>query len=140
MVLDANTGVISASVLTGVTNTTVYTITAKQTTPTSCTSLPRVISIVIGANPTTSVDNQLDNKVKVAPNPSNKDFRVDFSSLNVEKALIRVYDAQGKQVYSSETKQNVSLVTISLEKFANGIYLLEVETSKGRVLKRLIKE
>ena len=140
LVLDANTGVISASVLTGVTNTTVYTITAKQTTPTSCTSLPRVISIVIGANPTTSVDNQLDNKVKVAPNPSNKDFRVDFSSLNVEKALIRVYDAQGKQVYSSETKQNVSLVTISLEKFANGIYLLEVETSKGRVLKRLIKE
>ncbi len=140
LVLDANTGIISASVLTGVANTTSYTISAKQTTPTSCTAITRVISIVIASNPTTNVDNQLDNKVKVSPNPSNKDFRVDFSSLNVEKALVRVYDAQGKQIYSSEIKQNVSLITISLGKFANGIYLLEVETSKGRVLKRLIKE
>ena len=88
-------------------------------------------------NPTTSIDNNLSNLVKVSPNPSNSDFNVDFGNINLAKATVRVYDAQGKQVFASDV--NTNLMTISLGNFASGIYLLEVETSKGRILKRLSK-
>ena len=88
-------------------------------------------------NPTTSIDNNLSNLVKVSPNPSNGDFNVDFGNINLAKATMRVYDAQGKQVFASDISSN--LMVISLGNFASGIYLLEVETAKGRILKRLSK-
>ena len=50
---------------------------------------------------------------------------------------MRVYDAQGKSVFSSEN--NTNLMIIPLGNFASGIYLLEIQTEKGRILKRLAK-
>lgn len=69
-------------------------------------------------------------------------FNVDFGVLDVSKSRVRVYDVQGKQIFAGEniTGNSSNLVLISLEKFANGIYLLEIETEKGRILKRLVKK
>ena len=103
-----------------------------------CASAPVTYTLVINPNLATSVDNALANQVKVSPNPSSGDFNVDFGSINMVKSSVRVYDAQGKTVFSTENNSN--LMTIPLEKFANGIYLMEVETSKGRILKRLAKQ
>ena len=103
-----------------------------------CANLPNLYSLVINASPTTAIDNSLANLVKVSPNPSSGDFNVDFGTINMAKSSVRVYDAQGKVVFISENNSN--LMTISLDKFANGIYLMEVETSKGRILKRLAKQ
>ena len=103
-----------------------------------CPTAPNLYSLVINPSPATAIDNSLANLVKVSPNPSNGDFNVDFGTINMAKSSVRVYDAQGKVVFTSENNSN--LMTISLDKFANGIYLMEVETSKGRVLKRLAKQ
>ncbi len=92
----------------------------------------------------TGIDNTLSNQVKVSPNPSKDKFLVDFGTLNLGKTTARVYDAQGKQVFSSETSANASgnanQTTIPLGNMANGIYLLEITSNKGRILKRLVKE
>ncbi len=92
----------------------------------------------------TGIDNALSNQVKVSPNPSKDKFLVDFGTLNLGKTTARVYDAQGKQVFSSEISTNASgnanQTTISLGNMANGIYLLEITSNKGRILKRLVKE
>ena len=88
----------------------------------------------------TGIDNTLSSQVKVAPNPSKDKFLVDFGVLNLGKTTARVYDAQGKQVLSSEIGANVNQTTISLGNMANGIYLLEIISNKGRILKRLVKE
>ena len=108
---------------------------------TGCPSMPKSYTVVVYPDPATSIDNSLDNVVKVSPNPSSGDFSVDFGNINMAKSLVRVYDAQGKQVYSSENNTNNSgnLMTISLGNFANGIYLMEVQTEKGRIIKRLSK-
>ena len=107
----------------------------------TCVSLPVVYSLVINPSSITSIDNSLANLVKVSPNPSSSDFNVDFGTINMAKSSVRVYDAQGKVVFTSENNSsaNASLMTISLDKFANGIYLLEVKTSTGRFTKRLAK-
>ena len=47
--------------------------------------------------PTASTET-LDNEITVYPNPSNADFKIDFGSLEIDKAVIRVYDMQGKQI------------------------------------------
>ena len=134
LALNATTGAISGTP-TAVTASASYTVTAA--TSGTC-SQPKVFVIEVKANPATAIDNALANLVKVSPNPSKGDFNVDFGTINMAKSSVRVYDAQGKVVFTSENNSN--LMTISLDKFANGIYLMEVETSKGRVLKRLAKQ
>ena len=136
----ANTGLaLSAGVLSGVPTlsaSTTLRVTA-TTTPNNCSGF-KDYTIVINPNLATSIDNSLANLVKVFPNPSSGDFNIDFSTINMAKSSVRVYDAQGKVVFSSENNSN--LMTISLDKFANGIYLLEVKTENKRITKRLAKQ
>ena len=133
--LDASTGVISGTPTLPTTIT--FLVTAKTPAPNNC-STTIGYNLTVRLNAITSVDNSLANLVKVSPNPSSGDFNVDFGTINMAKSSVRVYDAQGKVVFTSENNNN--LMTISLDKFANGIYLMEVETSKGRILKRLAKQ
>ena len=88
----------------------------------------------------------LDNQITVYPNPSNSDFKIDFGSLEMNKAVIRVYDMQGKQVYTTEITSNINeiknttnIAIISLGNMANGIYLLQISTEKGNIQKRIVK-
>ncbi len=128
----------AAGVLSGTPNfstSITFRVTA-TTTPNNCPEF-KDYTFVINPNPATSVDNSLANLVKVSPNPSRGDFNVDFGTINMTKSSVSVYDAQGKVVFTSENNSN--LMVISLEKFANGIYLLEVKTANGRITKRLSK-
>jgi hypothetical protein len=95
-------------------------------------------TLAVGQNPATAIDGTLSSQVKVYPNPSKADFNIDFASLNLGKVAIRVYDVQGKQVFTTSTSDNTTV--ISLEKFAKGMYLMEIESQKGRILKRIVKE
>ena len=98
----------------------------------------RSLTLVTVPNPATAIDGALSSQVKVYPNPSKADFNIDFASLNLGKVAIRVYDVQGKQVFTTLTSDNTTV--ISLEKFAKGMYLMEIESQKGRILKRIVKE
>ena len=138
-VLPAGLALSSAGVITGTPTVASTSVTFVVTaTATGGCFGTRSYSLVINPNPATAIGNALSNLVKVSPNPSSNDFNVDFGGLNMNKATVRVYDAQGKNVFSADVKSN--LMTISLDKLATGIYLMEVETSKGRILKRLAKQ
>ncbi len=134
LTLNTATGVLSGTPTVAASITLL--VTAKTPTPTCSATVG--YGLTVRLNSITSIDNSLANLVKVSPNPSKGDFNIDFSTINMAKSSVRVYDAQGKVVFTSENNSN--LMTISLDKFANGIYLMEVETSKGRVLKRLAKQ
>ena len=119
-----------------------FTITAENPNaiivpPTTKCSATSTTNFTVIDNPTTSLD-VLANSVKVFPNPSKGEFNVDFSRIALGKATIRIYDIQGKQVYASNVSNN--LMTISLENLSSGIYLMEVDSAKGRILKRLAKQ
>ncbi len=104
---------------------------------TGCGSILTSYTLVVFPDPTTAVDDSLENIVKISPNPSSGDFNVDFGTINMAKSSVRVYDTQGKVVFTSENNSN--LMVISLDKLANGIYLLEVKTENERITKRLSK-
>ena len=76
--------------------------------------------------------------LKVYPNPSSGDFNIDFGTINTAKSFVRVYDMQGKSVYSFDITTNISIIT--LDNVANGMYLLEITTEKGKILKKIVKQ
>ncbi len=139
LTLNTATGTISGTPTT-IKASTSYIVTATQSGVCASNSPMQTYTFAITQNPTTSTDNALSNQIKVFPNPSNGDFKVDFSSLQLGKGTLRVYDAQGKQVIFSEIEKNTQQMPISLENKANGIYLLEISSDKGRILKKLVKE
>ena len=135
LTLNEDTGVISG---TPTFSTSINVVIEAVNQTTGCGSSLTTYTLVIYGDPTTAIDNSLDNTANVYPNPSSDNFNIDFASLNLGKVAIRVYDAQGKQVLTTSTSNNTAV--ISLEKFAKGMYLMEIESQKGRILKRIIKE
>ncbi len=129
----SSTGLISGTP----TFSTSVTVLITATNGTLCNG-SRSLTLVTVPNPATAIDATLSSQVRVYPNPSKADFNIDFASLNLGKVAIRVYDVQGKQVFTTSTSDNATV--ISLEKFAKGMYLMEIESQKGRILKRIVKE
>ena len=70
----------------------------------------------------------------VLPNPSSNQFTLVAHSTNTQPINIRVMDAVGKMVY--EAKGNVEQSMRFGEKFANGLYIIEVkQEDELRILK-----
>ena len=69
--------------------------------------------------------------VTVYPNPASHMLTVQ-AAVNIER--LRVYDLAGREVIRVEQQQNINLASLS-----NGIYFLEIDTGRGRLLKKIIK-
>ncbi len=76
--------------------------------------------------------------VRIQPNPSNGSFEIYLDRNTANAADAKVYDAEGKLIYS------VVLVTertlVSLPSISTGSYLLQVNTSTGTIRKKLLVE
>ncbi len=132
----------AAGVLSG-TPTSSTSITFKviaTTMPNGCSG-EKVYTIIINPNPATALNNDMSSLVKISPNPSSGDFVVDFGAINTAKVVMRVHNAQGKQVFILDNNSNNgnNQMAISLGNMANGIYLLQISTEKGNILKKIVK-
>ncbi len=75
-----------------------------------------------------------DSKLILYPNPTANNVTLIFEE---NKAQLRIYDCHGKQIQSHSI---MSGEQISLKNIANGVYLFEVTTESGTVIKRVIKQ
>jgi hypothetical protein len=80
-------------------------------------------------------DFEIDNSVKVYPNPSKGFVRVD--SDNIIRS-INLYDIQGRQLQMDNI--NETNASFDLSGRASGIYLLKIITDKGIKVEKLIRE
>jgi subtilisin-like proprotein convertase family protein len=79
-------------------------------------------------------DNPLLN-TKVYPNPTSGLINIVLPSLT-EKTTIRVYDLQGRMVYTQETNQVEN--AIGLEGIQDGIYLVQIDNTAGSITKKIV--
>ena len=79
-------------------------------------------------------DNPLLN-IKVYPNPTSGLINIVLPSL-MEKTFIRVYDLQGRMVYSQETNQVEN--AIGLEGIQDGVYLIQIDNTAGSITKKIV--
>ncbi|MFV0501961.1 MAG: T9SS type A sorting domain-containing protein [Bacteroidales bacterium] len=75
-----------------------------------------------------------DNSITLYPNPTNSE--VNISSENVINS-IEIFNSLGQRVYYSVVNYNTK--TIDISSFANGVYILGVNTGNGVIRKKIIK-
>ena len=82
----------------------------------------------------TQIPNEL---FSVYPNPSSSELFISFKSNSLQS--IDLYDIFGKNIFSSkEFNNNNNIVSIPVNRFAEGTYLLHLTTSSGYLTKRIV--
>lgn len=84
-------------------------------------------------DPTLSVDAISKNSFKMYPNPTDKMFSIESNETIKE---VNIFNLQGSKVMSFER----GLEYYNLEDLTSGVYFVNIETDKGNVTKKLIKQ
>ncbi len=80
-------------------------------------------------------------KVTMAPNPTSDDVKISFTSNKKDNVSVRVMDMSGVTVYTQDLGAvQTGNTTISLGKFASGIYMIELTSGDQKSLQKLVKE
>jgi hypothetical protein len=98
-------------------------------------SLPFEVTMV---SVTAVEDNIYNGEIKIYPNPSENMFYVEIGKEKVSK--IQIFNAIGKFYNEKIILLNNKKYQINLENQANGLYFVEITTSKGKVVKKIVKE
>jgi hypothetical protein len=99
-------------------------------------TLPRLGQAMNAAGYSVSSEELPDFNISISPNPSN------YSSLiSTQGAIIRsinIYDVLGRPVYAIEGLEK-SQVEVPISSWAQGTYILRIETDKGVKTSKLIR-
>jgi len=90
-------------------------------------------------NKTTSITKILDRLVSVYPNPAHDNFFVHFNSNVIGTFQLKIYSVMGNEVYSGLLVNPSGDIMIDLNKYDNGVYLLQLVSDAGIITKRIIK-
>ncbi|QHT70821.1 T9SS type A sorting domain-containing protein [Rhodocytophaga rosea] len=89
----------------------------------------------------TSTESYLSTLIKIYPNPTNDKTTIILPAESGQKAEISVWDALGRNIMIknliSSTNQYKAVFDLSSEK--TGIYIIKIQTTKGIIFKRIIK-
>jgi hypothetical protein len=80
-----------------------------------------------------------DLSMNAYPNPTSGNFTLEISSAVKQDLYIRLVNVMGQVVFSDKASQaNLYTKTIYLEGYANGIYVLQLQTAEGTLTKRIV--
>ena len=82
---------------------------------------------------------ELENEVSIYPNPTTGMLYVELSKRIEGITNLEVRDVLGKEIQTiiSRTENRISVETSGLN---NGLYLLDINTNQGRIVKRFVKQ
>lgn len=87
---------------------------------------------------TLSVNKALAEKFNLYPNPASNTINITNSD-NYFVQNVKIYDTSGK-LLKTQDFNNEKEVQLNIESFANGIYLLHIQTDKGVAVKKVVKK
>ena len=90
------------------------------------------ICITVGEN-----DMITDNNVFVFPNPASNAFTIDFSGNQQKDVIVSVYNMIGKLVKSISLNSITDKMFIDMSSETTGIYIVNIKTSQGIIIKKL---
>ena len=89
---------------------------------------------------TTGIDEALNEKsLKLFPNPNKGIFTIETEN-DLMMNSIKVHDIAGKKVFSEELHGKNSMHQLNLSSVETGIYIVQIETEKGSIYKKMIVE
>ncbi|WP_207209599.1 PKD domain-containing protein [Flavobacterium sp. 140616W15] len=96
----------------------------------------------INNSPTLNIkENKIDG-IAVYPNPSKDLFTISLPSIDTEQYEVTVYSVTGQLILNAtSSKINSNALTIDLSGKVNGVYILKIKSSSGKIsVSKLIKE
>ena len=82
--------------------------------------------------------NEYDSKIKVYPNPTTGELRIETSDMRYGISDVTIFDIYGRKLVSN-LKSQISNQIINISHFHSGIYFLKIETEQGTIMKKVIK-
>lgn len=79
-----------------------------------------------------------DGAIKVYPNPNQGKFTVDFNTLQGDKT-VKVIDVLGQEIARYYTPLNSLSINLNPE-FAKGVYILEIHSAAGVLVKKIVSQ
>jgi hypothetical protein len=80
--------------------------------------------VVVGIDPLSVTENNIDNNFKISPNPATDNFTIEMEN---EVKSVEIYSLQGHKVMTASSKEiNVSILS-------KGIYLIRIEDSNNAI-------
>ncbi len=88
----------------------------------------------------TGISNRVISGMKVYPNPASESVNVSFSSEENANAVISVMNLMGQTVYTENVNihEGCNMVTLSVNNFRSGVYMVNIKTNKGTSTQKLI--
>ena len=99
-----------------------------------------MLNVVIN-NTTLLSEIHLD-ELSVYPNPSHGEFNIDINSISRQNIDIQIHNLLGEVIYSESLKDIIGShkQIIDLSQYANAMYILQINTDKGKLKRKLIVE
>lgn len=85
---------------------------------------PSLQVVVVGIDPLSVTENNIDNNFKISPNPTTDAFTIEMEK---EVKSVEIYSLQGHKVMTTSSKE------INVSNLSKGIYLVRIESSNDGV-------
>jgi hypothetical protein len=86
----------------------------------------------------TGTENLLQSRVTTYPNPADSEVKVVLSEAMAKDTEVRLFDNFGKAVASARIPKGQRTQIIRTKELAAGVYLMQLDTPEGRVMKKVI--
>ena len=97
------------------------------------------ITITFGTTTGMALLKSDDNALRVIPNPSQGQFRVEFNMENAGDFTLRIKNLTGAELYSeTEVAEGLVQKSLDLSDWQKGTYLLELRTGKNVVIEKIL--
>jgi len=96
-------------------------------------------SIVFNVESALSVEDIQNANWSIYPNPTVDFVNLSVAQLSSEELSVKVINILGETVHSQIIPQFSNEVKISMKEFEAGVYMIELNSSKGKTLKQIIK-
>ncbi len=86
-----------------------------------------------------SIDNALSDRVRLYPNSVEKELTIEFSEGNAEIMTIQLVDLNGRVLYSKVHLSNLGNLTIDMQNFVSGVYIVRFSGEQTNLTKMVYK-
>jgi len=103
---------------------------------------PTVIRLVkIVLDPNSDIEESALGKIEVYPNPGNGKYFINIENGIGKEAVVNVFNKLGEEILTIEKGMILQgSYEIDLTSFADGVYMLRIQTATESITKRLIKQ
>jgi hypothetical protein len=117
-----------------------YSVTARNTA--NNLTCANTATMQVAVNLLLSAEDEVFGVFKVFPNPAKSSISVEFIDSPNQKVLVKIHDLIGREVSVNQFIANGNKQTekININSLQSGLYLLNINTSKGKLTKHILVE